>query len=99
MNRARSFLGRCAGCRLSFHKVKTGPMLPDEMWQSLGCKPRDILCDACVRRRIEQVYGRPLRFEDLTLCPFNVFSGYLDELAPPELKAKMAKMFPATRTS
>src|SRR5262245_46969804 len=36
-----------------------------------------------IRMRIVQVYHRPLRFEDLKPCEFNMFSGYFEELAPP----------------
>jgi uncharacterized protein YifN (PemK superfamily) len=41
-----------------------------------------------VRRRIERTHGRPLRFEDVLCCEFNVYqdASYFDKLAPPELR-------------
>jgi hypothetical protein len=79
-----SNLYRCDGCGRPWRQVNAGPMLKDEVWCSIAGQ-QDILCNCCVRARIEQVLGRSMTFSDLLICPFNAFTGYLDELAPPDL--------------
>lgn len=81
---------RCNGCGQSWHKVRAGPVLHDDVWLSIADE-RDILCDDCVRSRIEQVHGRPLRFEDLRCCEFNLYgeTSYFEELVSPEMLKAM----------
>jgi hypothetical protein len=43
------------------------PMVRDEVWRSIGGRPRTLLCDLCLRQRL----GRPLLYRDLDDCPFN----------------------------
>jgi hypothetical protein len=76
---------RCDGCGQSWRKVRAGAMLTNDVWLGICDQDADVLCDQCIRVRIVQVYHRPLRFEDLKPCEFNMFSGYFEELAPPEL--------------
>jgi hypothetical protein len=76
---------RCNGCGQSWRKVRSGPMLTNDVWLAICDQDTDVLGDQCIRIRIVQVYHRPLRFEDLKPCEFNMFCGYFDELAPPEL--------------
>ena len=76
---------QCDDCGQSWGKVHAGPMLEDEVWHRIAELPQDILCNGCVRARINQTLGRPLQFSDLLVCPFNAFTGYLDELVPPGL--------------
>ena len=76
---------RCDGCGQSWRKVHAGAMLTNDVWSGICAQDTDVMCDQCIRVRIVQVYHRPLRFEDLKPCEFNVFSGYFEELAPPEL--------------
>ena len=76
---------RCDGCGQSWRKVHAGAMLTNDVWLAICDQDADVLCDQCIRIRIVQVYHRPLRFEDLKPCEFNIFSGYFEELAPPEL--------------
>lgn len=81
--------GVCDGCSqpfgLSLGKVRAGPVLEDRIWLRIVDRPQDIMCDRCVRSRIEQALGRPLSFGDLKVCPFNAGAGYLEEFAPPGL--------------
>jgi hypothetical protein len=77
-------LYRCDGCNRSWRKVRAGPMLDDSVWHRIA-RQQDILCDSCVRTRIERVLGRPMEFPDMSVCMFNVFTGYFDEMAPPGL--------------
>jgi len=76
---------RCDLCGQSWRKVRAGAMLTDDVWSGICAQDTDVLCDQCIRIRIVQVYHRPLRFEDLKPCEFNMFYGYFEELAPPEL--------------
>ena len=57
-------------------------MLHDEVWHAVA---RDVtrLCDACLRNRMRRVLGRELRFEDITVCRFNVWTGHCHELSAP----------------
>jgi hypothetical protein len=76
---------RCDGCLRSWREVNgIGPMLNDDVWARIcGVYPLDMLCDPCIRARIELVYQRQLRIDDLLPCRLNVFAGYYRELAPP----------------
>jgi hypothetical protein len=75
----------CDGCGQSWRKVHSGPMLTNDVWLGICDQDTDVLCDQCIRIRIVQIYHRPLRFEDLKPCEFNVFCGYFEECAPPEM--------------
>jgi hypothetical protein len=95
---------RCDGCRRRWHKgdgeqVTSGPMLKNEIWARICAdRPRDILCDLCVRTRVQQVYQRQLRIDDLKPCPINVMSGYYQELLgePPRVLADWARAITET---
>jgi len=81
--------GVCDGCGqlfgLSLGRVRTGPVLEDRVWLLICDRFQDVLCDGCVRKRVEQAIGRPLSFADLKVCPINAGMGYLEEFAPPGL--------------
>ena len=82
---------RCDGCLRSWREVRGGPMLTDDVWARIcDQRRRDILCDPCIRERIERVYRRSLRIDDLWPCPLNVIRGYYQELAPAGLLADWA---------
>ena len=41
------------------------------------------LCYACLRNRMRRVFGRDLRFEDLSCCLFNMDTRYHQQLTAP----------------
>ena len=57
-------LYQCDGCDRSWREVRAGPVLDDGIWHRIAGQ-QDILCDRCVRTRIERVLGRPIEFDDL----------------------------------
>jgi hypothetical protein len=59
-------------------------MLRDEVWRAVVARDVDRrLCDACLRNRMRRVLGRELRFEDITVCRFNVETGHHQQLTSP----------------
>jgi len=59
-----------------------GPMLKHDIWTRIcDQRPRDMLCEPCIRKRFEQVYHRQLRIDDLLPCLLNVRD--YQKLAPP----------------
>ena len=77
---------RCDGCLRSWREVCGGPVLTDDVLARIcDQRPRDILCDPCIRLRFERIYHRPLRSDDLFPCPLNVISGHYQELVPARL--------------
>ena len=83
---------RCDGCLRSWREVRGGPMLTHDVWARIcDQRPRDILCDPCIRDRFERVYRRPLRIDDLFPCQLNVICGHYQELAPALLLADWAR--------
>jgi hypothetical protein len=42
-------------------------MVHDPIWKSAKFKPRDLVCQPCLEKRI----GRKLTMDDYTLCPLN----------------------------
>jgi hypothetical protein len=83
---------RCDGCLRSWREVRGGPMLNADVWARICIlHPRDVLCEPCIRDRIERVYHRQMRIGDLLPCPINVICGHYQELAPPRLLADWAR--------
>jgi hypothetical protein len=69
-------------------------VLKDEIWACIcDQRPRDVLCEACIRTRLERVYHRQLRIDDLKPCPINLRSGRYQELlgSPPRILADWAR--------
>ena len=84
MRRDRRY--RCAGCLRSWDEAGgSGPVLKDEIWARIcNRRPRDILCESCIRERFRLAYRRELRIDDLFPCPINLRSGrYFELLGKP----------------
>lgn len=73
---------RCSDCKGSLDKLRSAPMLHDDIWHAVA---RDVarLCDTCLRNRMRRVLSRSLRFEDITVCRFNMWTGHHHELTSP----------------
>jgi hypothetical protein len=83
---------RCDGCLRSWRVVRAGPMLNHNIWARICIRrPYDVLCEPCIRHRIERVCHRQMRIDDLLPCPINVECGHYQELAPPRLLADWAR--------
>ena len=74
---------RCGDCKRSLIGLRWGPMVHSHVWRAVACDPGRVLCDACLRQRMQRMLGRGLRFEDLTVCPFNMWDGHHKELTAP----------------
>jgi len=74
---------RCGDCKGSLDKLRSAPMVRDDLWRAIACDRDRRLCDACLRHRMRRVLGRTLCLDDLTTCRFNVMTGHLHELTSP----------------
>ena len=74
---------RCDDCQGDWRILRSAPMVHDDIWRATGCHPDQLLCDGCFRLRMRRLLGRTLRFEDLTVCPFNMMTRHHQELTSP----------------
>jgi hypothetical protein len=57
-------LWSCAYCKAPEPRMF---MVHNHIWLSTGFRPRDVVCQPCLEKRI----GRKLTLEDYTICPLN----------------------------
>ena len=74
---------RCGDCKRSLAKLRSAPMVHDDIWSAVACDPDRQLCDGCLRQRMRRMLGRDLRLEDLTTCRFNMMTAHHQELTLP----------------
>jgi hypothetical protein len=81
-------------------KLRSAPMLHDELWRAVARDGR-LLCDSCLRNRMQRVLGRSLRFEDLRNCCFNFMTGHISmpRFASPALQCTPTPLPPANRSA